>query len=62
MICKADIIIKSSQIWTGTIDETIYGGIAIKKNRILYVGFQDLDKYIGPNTKILDYGDQLVIP
>lgn len=62
MICKADIIIKSSQIWTGNIDETIYGGIAIKKNRILYVGFQDLDKYIGPNTKILDYGDQLVIP
>lgn len=58
----ADKVIKSNNIWTGNVDETIYGGVAIKGNRIIYVGFQDLDKYIGPDTEVLDYKDKLVIP
>lgn len=58
----ADKVIKSNNIWTGNADETIYGGIAIKGNRIIYVGFQDLDKYIGSDTEVMDYQDNLVIP
>ena len=58
----ADKVVKSNQIWTGNTDETIYGGIAIKKNRIIYIGFQDLNDYIGPETNILDFGNDLIIP
>lgn len=59
---KADLVIKSSNIWTGGADETISGGVAVKDNRIIYVGFQDLEKFIGNSTKVLDYGEKLVIP
>lgn len=58
----ADKVVKSNQIWTGNTDETIYGGIAIKKNRIIYIGFQNLNDYIGPKTNILDFGNDLIIP
>lgn len=59
---NADKIILSKNIWTGNSQQTINGGIAVKDNKIIYVGFELLNKFKTNNTKILDYGDKLVIP
>ncbi|MFD1126465.1 amidohydrolase [Lentilactobacillus raoultii] len=58
----ADKIILSKNIWTGNSQQSISGGVAIKDNKIVYVGFQSLDSFKGSHTEILDYGDKLVIP
>ncbi|EOL41830.1 amidohydrolase [Enterococcus phoeniculicola] len=59
---KADKLILSEAIWTGLGNETISGGIAIKQNKILYIGSESLDEYKSEQTEILDYKDHLVIP
>lgn len=60
---KADIILKSSAIFSGLDDEPFRGGVAIKGNKICAVRrndeFQDL---IGPDTKVCEYQDQMIMP
>ena len=60
---SADIIIKSSSIFN-SIDSIPFSGIvAVSGNRIVYAGSDSKsDKYTGDNTKIMDFGDCLVIP
>lgn len=59
---KADKIIKSNAIWTGLANETIAGGVAIKNNKIVYIGSELLDNYKDENTVVLNYDNNLVIP
>ena len=58
-----DIIIKSSNIYKGTGNEILSGFVAIKENKIIKIGSNDLiNDYIDENTKIIDYEDKLVMP
>lgn len=59
---KADKLILSNHIWTGLANQTIAGGIAVKENRIIYIGAESLETYRGEGTQVLQYQDQLVIP
>ena len=58
---KADMILKSSRIFTALSGETISGGVAVRGNRITAVGPEALD-FEGPDTEIRDYGDRLIMP
>ena len=60
---KADIILKSSNIYKGAGNKISSGFIAIKDDII--IGFDTLDKiddYIADNTKIIDFVDKLIMP
>lgn len=58
---KADMILKSSHIFTALSGETISGGVAVRGNRIIAVGQKAL-ALEGPDTEIRDYGDRLIMP
>lgn len=59
----ADLVITSNAIFTGTQDKPILGGIAVKGNKIQAVcSKDDIKSFIGRETKIYDYKDQLVMP
>jgi hypothetical protein len=59
----AGIVIKSNAIFTGLKEEVFQGGVAIKGNRIAAVGTnEEISRWIGKNTKIYEYGDQLILP
>ncbi len=58
---KADMILKSSRIFTALSEETISGGVAVSGNRIIAVGPEALELE-GPDTKTRDYGDRLIMP
>lgn len=60
---KADIVLIGNNIFTGETDETIKGAVAIKGKRIqAIVGPNDVDQYIGANTKVYEMGDKLILP
>ncbi len=61
MQMKADMILKSSCIFTALSGETIPGGVALKDNKIIAVG-EDALKYEGPETEVRDYGNRLIMP
>lgn len=58
---KADMILKSSRIFTALSGETISGGVAVRGNRIIAVG-QEALALEGPDTEIRDYGNRLIMP
>ncbi|WP_160725480.1 amidohydrolase [Bacillus sp. USDA818B3_A] len=59
----ADTILVSNVIFTSTEDKPISGFIAIKENQIIAVGNQDEHKqWVGPQTKVYELGDRLVMP
>lgn len=59
----ADSIIKSAAIFDGTGREPFQGVVAIKDNVIIKVGKEpETAKLVNERTRILDYGDQLVLP
>lgn len=59
----ADSIYVSTSIFTGNSLEPINGAVAVAGDRILAVGSMDsMDEYINNNTKILNYGDKLIMP
>ena len=59
----ADIVLKSSSIFTAADDRLTDGGVAIKGNRIMAVGSADsIDGYVSETTKIYDFGDKLIMP
>jgi len=60
---KADIIIKGNNIFTGISEETISGFVAIKEDKIFYVGTnKEIELFIGLNTNIYSYDDELIMP
>lgn len=58
---KADLILKSNNIFTALSGETFSGGVAVKGNRILAAA-EDISAFEGPDTEIRDYGDKLIMP
>lgn len=58
---KADLILKSSHIFTGDGSEPKPGCVAIKGNRIIAAGTH-ADTCVGPETKVMDFGDKLIMP
>ncbi len=59
----ADTIIKSKAVFDAIGDKPFDGSIAIKGNKIIAVKQGErMDKYMGPRTKVMDFGDKLVIP
>nr|WP_269410016.1 amidohydrolase [Lentibacillus daqui] len=60
---KADIILSSNAVFTGTTHKPIPASIAISGNQIVAVGSdKEIEEYRGPNTKMYDYEDQLIVP
>lgn len=60
---KAQILIQSDNVFTGTNDVPFAGGVAIADNKIIAVGSrEELKPYCSEDTEILDYGSQLVMP
>ncbi len=59
---KADLLIKCQHIYCNQNNPSARGFIAIKNNRILYVGNKNTEEFIDSNTKIVDYSDYLIIP
>lgn len=59
----ADKIIKSNLIFTGCEDTPISGAVIINGNKITAVAADgEAEAYIGPETEIFEYKDQLVMP
>ena len=60
---KADYILKSSRIYKGTGRKLIDGFVAVKGEKIMFAGACDqMEGVIGPETKVLDFGDQVILP
>lgn len=60
---KADIILRSSNIFTALSNTATQGFVAISGERILAVGqAKEIDPYVDENTKILELGDKVVCP
>lgn len=60
---KADLILKSTNIYRGTGKDTVSGFVAVHGDKIQYVGgLETMDQFVGPNTDIMDFGEQLICP
>ncbi|PGZ98588.1 amidohydrolase [Bacillus pseudomycoides] len=59
---KADIVISSNAVFTGLTDKPIPAYIAIINNKIIAISSEiEIDPYIGPDTKVHHYSDQLIM-
>jgi len=60
---KADMILKSSKIFTAVNNKMIVGFVAIKGEKILAVGEEkEISYYADEDTKVVDLGDKVVCP
>lgn len=60
---KADIILKSSRIFTATTKGLINGFVAISGEKIINVGeLKDMEAYISETTNIIELDDKVVCP
>ena len=60
---KASIILRGNAIFDGTGDQPFKGSIVIFDNKIKTVLKNNkADTYIGPDTKVFDYNDELIMP
>lgn len=60
---KAEVVIRSNAVFTGTGLAPFKGGVAVKGDKIVACGEDKyLDTFIGPDTEIRDFGDKLVMP
>lgn len=60
---KADLILYSTAVFDSIKDEPFDGAVAVKGNKIIYVGGREGAKaYVGKHTQIKDFGDGLVMP
>jgi predicted amidohydrolase YtcJ len=63
IMIKADIVLKSSKIFTSVSNTIINGFVAIAGERIIATGsLKEADLYIGENTKVLELGDKVICP
>ncbi len=59
----ADTILLSSAVFTANTLEPMAGGVAVAGDRIIAVGSKDtVMAYAGDETKVMDFGDKLVMP
>ena len=59
----AELVLKSSAVFSGYVSEPYAGGVAIAGGKILAAGTEEeLAPYIGPETEVRDYGDRLIMP
>lgn len=59
----ADIVIKSSSIFTAETLDTIEGAVVISGKEIERVcSAEEAQQFVGPNTQVLECGDRLVCP
>ena len=60
---KADIVIKGNAVYNGRDRKVFEGSVAVSGNRIAAVGgIEEIDQYIGENTKVFEYQDKLIMP
>lgn len=60
---KANLILKSSNIYIGKGNELLSGFVAVKDDKVLGVFNDDkIDDYITSNTKLIDLKDKLIMP
>ncbi len=60
---KADLVLKSNAVFTGTGSPVFHGGVAVRGNRIVAVGAEgEIDPWIGNETEVRDFGDRLIMP
>lgn len=60
---KANIILKSSNIYPGIGNKTVSGFIAVKDDKIIaFESINNINDYIDENTEVLDYEDKLIMP
>jgi predicted amidohydrolase YtcJ len=60
---KADMVLKSDNIFDGARDEPFAGAIAVAGDRIVAVGgAEEMKPYIESGAKLLDFGDKLITP
>ena len=60
---KANYILKSNAIFNSIDDTPVSGGVAVGGNIILGIFREpELSTYNGPDTKVIDYGDKLIMP
>lgn len=60
---KADLVLKSNIVYDGINRNTFAGGVAVTGNIITAVGTsEEIDKYIGEDTEIIEYTDKLIMP
>lgn len=59
----ASYILKSNAIFNGIDDAPVSGGVVVKGDSITGI-FQEpeFSTYMGPDTKVIDYGDKLIMP
>ncbi len=60
---KADFVLKNAIIWTGNQKQAEAQALAIKEDKIIFIGNnQDVENFIGNNTKVIDAHGQMVTP
>lgn len=60
---KADLVLKNGVVWTGEEEMPWAEAVAIKKGEIIGVGSnKDFQELIGPETKIIDLQQKLLLP
>ncbi|KAI4444004.1 amidohydrolase [Schaedlerella arabinosiphila] len=60
---NAAMVIRGNAIFDGTGAKPFAGGIAVEGKRIAaVVKGEGIDRYIGPDTRVIDCGDRLVMP
>lgn len=59
----ADMVLASNAVFTGLTAEVKPGAVAIGENKIIAVGnFADMELFLGPQTRVFQLGDQLIMP
>lgn len=59
----ADIVLQDGVIYTADSKDTVAESVAIKGNRIVFVGSSDgVMRHIGPETQVIDLAGRMVIP
>lgn len=60
---QAELVIKSSAVFTGTGTLPFAGGVAVRDGKIVACGNDlHLAPFIGPDTEVRDFGDKLITP
>lgn len=59
----ADLVLFSTTIFDSVSDIPFDGGIAVIGDTIVFVGSREIARrYVGPGTRVLDFGDKLILP
>lgn len=60
---KADMVLHKGKIFTSEYDNSFVEAVAVKNNKILFVGSNDeAKKFIGPTTEVLDLRGKIAVP